>query len=289
MPETEESIRLNLEIQDNPNMKLPEGYKKVMETNVDYVHVLPKRVIPDSYRMAHELVDELIFDAFGFHVIEKKPLFSSFFKVLSQPKPRVDLKEIKTRYKVMDEDQKTRGRDNFRTNTKSIEGSLNKREYTTVSNDTKQKFINKAMEDKLRKEEEAKQRQLEQEMKRLQRQAELQEKMKDIKDKKMAMKMRKEEQERMKQLAKIDEERQRDEKRKKELEKKKQMVKEYRDKKNRDLVHEDEEEKEDKYKKYKAMRKDHDDFMKRHKENLQKQFAEEKKKREEEERKKKQR
>jgi len=67
------------------------------------------------------------------------------------------------------------------------------------------------------------------------------------------------------------------------------MVKEYRDKKNRDLVHEDEEEKEDKYKKYKAMRKDHDDFMKRHKENLQKQFAEEKKKREEEERKKKQR
>jgi len=158
MPETEESIRLNLEIQDNPNMKLPEGYKKVMETNVDYVHVLPKRVIPDSYRMAHELVDELIFDAFGFHVIEKKPLFSSFFKVLSQPKPRVDLKEIKTRYKVMDEDQKTRGRDNFRTNTKSIEGSLNKREYTTVSNDTKQKFINKAMEDKLHKEEEAKQR-----------------------------------------------------------------------------------------------------------------------------------
>lgn len=66
-----EAIReLNRKLAENPNHILPEGYKKIIEKKVDFDYKLLLEAISPTYKDVYEIVDEILFSEFNFHVLE---------------------------------------------------------------------------------------------------------------------------------------------------------------------------------------------------------------------------
>lgn len=267
-PNTEELAKLNIDIQDNPNMRLPEGYKKILESTMDYVYRVPGNGIDPNYKMAYEILDDMIMEQFGFHVMEKKMLFNSFFKVVPQQKVEVQLpKGAKMRDDRSPADQRGRTQGNL---TKSNEPRAAPQEYNSYQSTDKYKtkFINKVVEERIKKEEEDKQKEAEAERRRIKRQKEVQDQLRDQSENARLAKQMKEDEERKQQLDKIEKEKERELSRRRELEKKKELVKQYREKRQQEVMIKEEEDKETKYKEYQSMRKEREDFIKKQKMSL---------------------
>jgi hypothetical protein len=62
---------LSKKVQQDPYYDLPEGYKKVTEKIVKEVHMVPEAVpMKESQVVAIELLDSIVFKAFGTHILE---------------------------------------------------------------------------------------------------------------------------------------------------------------------------------------------------------------------------
>jgi hypothetical protein len=67
----EEAVKvLNKKLQENPDYILPEGYKKITETRVFYDHKIYLQAMSPTYKEVYEVLDEMLFDALKFHIIE---------------------------------------------------------------------------------------------------------------------------------------------------------------------------------------------------------------------------
>jgi hypothetical protein len=49
---------------------LPEGYKKVTETKISYDYRIYLQAMSSTYKEVYEVVDDILFSAFKFHIIE---------------------------------------------------------------------------------------------------------------------------------------------------------------------------------------------------------------------------
>ena len=62
---------LNRKISNDPNFKLPEGYTKIVDKEVLSNYKIPDFIpMKQSQRIVIEVLDQLLFDKFGFHFIE---------------------------------------------------------------------------------------------------------------------------------------------------------------------------------------------------------------------------
>ena len=69
--EQDESIAaLNIELKKNPDYILPEGYKKIVEKKIDYYHGISLNAFNQSYTDVIDVLEEIIFEKFNFHIIE---------------------------------------------------------------------------------------------------------------------------------------------------------------------------------------------------------------------------
>jgi len=58
-------------VQVDPNFVIPEGYSKVPEKEVVDVYQLPESLpVPESQRVAIEVLDDILSSKFGFHFLE---------------------------------------------------------------------------------------------------------------------------------------------------------------------------------------------------------------------------
>ena len=58
--------KLNEDLQINPNIAIPDGFKKVIEPTVELQYELPyKMPIPKKFKIAYEIVNEIISKALG--------------------------------------------------------------------------------------------------------------------------------------------------------------------------------------------------------------------------------
>ncbi len=77
LSEDQELLReLNTMIEKSPNYPLPEGYKKVQEKEIRYVHRLGSSRVFNSYpsiKVAVEILDEILDQALGMHFVEPMP------------------------------------------------------------------------------------------------------------------------------------------------------------------------------------------------------------------------
>lgn len=63
--------RLNLLLEKNPNTELPEGYKKIVENEVDIVYCVPEFMkVGESYEVSLGILDDLLAKIHGIHVLE---------------------------------------------------------------------------------------------------------------------------------------------------------------------------------------------------------------------------
>ena len=77
---------LTKKCQDDPMYQLPEGYKKVLERRVVDVHQVSEAIpMKESQVVAIEVLDSLIFKAFGTHFLEP----SQAVKMIVQVRPTV--------------------------------------------------------------------------------------------------------------------------------------------------------------------------------------------------------
>lgn len=60
---------LNRKLTENPNHILPEGYKKIIEKKVDFEYKLMLEAISLTYKDVYEIIDEVLFDEFNFHLL----------------------------------------------------------------------------------------------------------------------------------------------------------------------------------------------------------------------------
>jgi hypothetical protein len=62
---------LNRRLRDNPEMEVPQGYVKKMETTVGFTHVLPEILyIDEPYKVSYETFADLVFNILDIHLIE---------------------------------------------------------------------------------------------------------------------------------------------------------------------------------------------------------------------------
>ncbi|OMJ93856.1 hypothetical protein SteCoe_3045 [Stentor coeruleus] len=63
--------RLNLLLEKDPNTELPEGYKKIVENEVDVVYCVPEFMkVGESYEISLGILDDLLTKIHGIHVLE---------------------------------------------------------------------------------------------------------------------------------------------------------------------------------------------------------------------------
>lgn len=55
----------------NPTYILPEGYKKIVDKNIEFKSMLSKKIeIEESYKVVVETLDELLCDGLNMHILE---------------------------------------------------------------------------------------------------------------------------------------------------------------------------------------------------------------------------
>lgn len=70
----------------SPEHPLPEGYRKVIEKEIDYDYTFPAELaIPEKYKICYEVLDEIIADIFEVHHIE--PII--YFRNVPKAKPKL--------------------------------------------------------------------------------------------------------------------------------------------------------------------------------------------------------
>ena len=63
--------KLNQALQSNPNADLPEGYRKVTDYDLQVNYAIPRTVrLPKSYRVALSLLDDILSEQLGVHILE---------------------------------------------------------------------------------------------------------------------------------------------------------------------------------------------------------------------------
>lgn len=83
---------LNRRIDKDPLYKLPEGFIKVTEKEIENKHVIPDYFpIKESKRIAVETLDGLLFNVFGFHLLE--PMSELKEKVRARPLLKAMIKD----------------------------------------------------------------------------------------------------------------------------------------------------------------------------------------------------
>ena len=265
---------LNRQIQDNPNMMLPPGYRRAIENHVHHEFSMPRGLqIKPSFKVAYEILDEILNEQFGFHIIESKAIFNTHVKVVPQAvhevggvnrgRARLDKSELsESRGKSNDFDKKKRinheNRSNREVSVDRFDGLLGR---------GVKKIVNKAMEEKQKKAEEEKRKQEELDERRRKRNAEVQARMREISEQKKEKEAKAREERKQEEEDKDEIERLKDEKKRKELERKKRMVDNYRERKEEENKRKEEMEKEEALKKVEA-RKQQAISLKRQTENM---------------------
>lgn len=61
---------LNNQLKNNPDYILPEGYKKIVDKKVEFFHNIALDAFNGSYTDVLDILDEIIFDKLGFHILE---------------------------------------------------------------------------------------------------------------------------------------------------------------------------------------------------------------------------
>jgi len=104
-------------------------------------------VIPNSYKLCYEVLDEIMNETFGINLIERKAVFSSFFKVIPNQKVEVNLPARARKSESPD----NRGRTG--NITRSVERQKNS--HVSPATENKERFqgkvINKVIEEKIKK------------------------------------------------------------------------------------------------------------------------------------------
>jgi len=253
---------LNRQIQDNPNMMLPAGYRRAIENQVHHEHKMPIGLISmgvkPSWMVAYEVLDEILNEQFGFHVMESKAVFNTHVKVVPHQVHEVggvnrgrarlekeDLSESRGKSNDFDKKKKKFASDNRSNREVSVD------RFEGFGSKVK-KIVNKVMEDKMKKQDDEKRKQDEIDKKRRQRTLEVQARMREISEQKREKEAKAREEKKQEEDDKDEIERLKDEKKRKELERKKQMVDNYRERKEQENIRKEEREKEEAIKKVEA-------------------------------------
>ena len=69
-----------------PDHNLPEGFRKVIEKEIDYEYQLPVELgIPEKFKVCYELMDEIVSNILDVHMIE--PII--YFRNIPKAKPKL--------------------------------------------------------------------------------------------------------------------------------------------------------------------------------------------------------
>lgn len=80
---------MNEKLAKDPQYPIPEGYVKQLERTPIFNYVIPSAVRPqikESKAIAYELLDQILSDKLGFHILEPQVRFEERYKVRPQIK-----------------------------------------------------------------------------------------------------------------------------------------------------------------------------------------------------------
>ena len=246
---------LNRQVQEDPNMAIPSGFRRVIEDKVDFEYKLPKSLkaqMPQGYSVAYSIVSDLIQKQFGINIAESKAVFGTNLKIVPHIKQDVVIANrgrVKNDRERERELSENRGMSNDR-DVRERKGDVSKREGSVADRGLgfAGKVFNKAMEEKLKKQEEEKKAKEELDKKRQKRKQELDELKKEMMNAKMEKENKREEDKRRDEMQKEEQEKLKMDQKKRDLDKKRQMLNQYKGQKEEEQKKKEEDEKEKKKK-----------------------------------------
>lgn len=78
---------LNQKVADNPDYPIPDGYRKVSEVVIEDSYHVPEALdLPESQKIALEILDSIFNNALGIHVLDSVPVTHTVDKVVIDTK-----------------------------------------------------------------------------------------------------------------------------------------------------------------------------------------------------------